>query len=95
MSTPHAVNSGASRSIATWTERETTRALEIWAEYQQEHALADRAGETAGIDPNTGRVWLGESASDIWQQMDVEGVDVPLYFVRVGSDYYVRKGGRR
>jgi hypothetical protein len=52
-------------------------------------------GQTAGIDPVSGRIWFGESATDIWQQMEAEGIDVPLYYTRVGSDYYVRKGGHR
>ena len=29
-----------------------------------------------------------------WHE-DADGVHVPLHFVRVGSDYYFRKGGRR
>lgn len=52
-------------------------------------------GKTAGIDPTTGRVWFGEDISDIVDQMDAENAFTPLYFVRVGHDYYERKGGRR
>ena len=52
-------------------------------------------GQAAGIDPVSGRIWFGESATDIWQQMEAEGIDIPLYYVRVGYDYYVRKGGHR
>jgi hypothetical protein len=48
-----------------------------------------------GIDPASGRVWIGEAATDIWKQQEAEGIDVPLYYVRIGSDYYVRKGGRK
>ena len=78
-----------------WTDAETSKAVGVWAEYQKRHDTSGLVGQTAGIDPSTGRIWFGESAADIWQQMELEGLDKPLYYVRVGSDYYVRKGGRR
>jgi uncharacterized protein YbjT (DUF2867 family) len=81
--------------VANWTEADTDRALEIWADYQRDHDLTDRQGQTAGIDPVTGRVWFDDSAKAIWEQMKTQGVDTPLYYVRVGSDFYVRKGGHR
>jgi hypothetical protein len=80
---------------AQWTDADTDRAIEFWNRYQRENDVSNRIGETAGIDPVTGRVWFGESAKDIWRQMDEEDIDTPLYYVRVGYDYYVRKGGRR
>jgi hypothetical protein len=70
------------------------RAKQIWAEYQKQHDVSDRVGQTAGIDPVSGRVWFGESALDIWQQKQAEGIDAPCYYVRVGKDYYLRKGKR-
>jgi hypothetical protein len=79
----------------TWTTEDTARARRIWADYQQQHDVSELVGKTAGIDPVSGRIWFGESAADIWQQMEVEGLAAPLYHVRVGSDYYVRKGGVR
>ena len=63
--------------------------------YQRQHDVSPMLGQTAGIDPASRRVWFGESATDIWQQMEAAGIEAPLYYVRVGSDYYVRKGGRR
>ena len=82
-------------SISNWSEADTARALELWAEYQRQNDLSDCMGQTAGVDPASGRIWFGESAKDIWRQMEAEGVDTPLYYVRVGCDYYVRKGGHR
>lgn len=79
----------------TWNEADTARALGIWAEFQRLNDLSSRAGQTAGIDPVSGRIWFGESASDIWQQMEAQGVEAPLYYVRVGSEFYLRKGGHR
>jgi hypothetical protein len=80
---------------STWTDVDTERACAIWAEYQRDHDVSTLTGQTAGIDPRTGRVWFGESAADIWRQRHAEGMDTPIYCVRVGFDYYLRKGGHR
>jgi hypothetical protein len=80
---------------SNWTEEMTARALRFWAEYQTEHEITDRKGQAVGIDPSEGRVWFGSSALDVVRQRDADGVDTPLYFLRVGRDYYLRKGGRR
>ncbi len=77
------------------SEEETARAMQIWAEYQQQHDLSDRAGQAAGVDPLTGQVWFGESAKDIAQRLRAQGIATPLFFARVGSPGYLRKGGRR
>jgi hypothetical protein len=74
------------------------RAQQIWAEYQKTHDVSDRIGQTAAIDPVSGRIWFGESALAIRKQMEAEGIHVLTYLVRVGKDYYYRKGatgGRR
>lgn len=77
-----------------WTPEDTDRAQEIWRQFQRQHDLRDQLDRAAGIDPVTARVWLGESAEDILEQLDTEGLSTPLYFVRVGRDYYFRKGTR-
>ncbi len=82
-------------SASTWTEADTAQALQIWAEYQQNHDISALKGKTVGIDPASGRVWFGESATDIRRQMDEAGLDTPLLCLRVGFGYYVRKGGHR
>jgi hypothetical protein len=82
-------------ATATLSEMDVTRAKEIWAEYQKQHDVSGRKGQAVGIDPVSGRVWFGDSALDIRSQMDAEGVDQPLLVLRVGYDYYLRKGGRR
>jgi hypothetical protein len=79
----------------TWTPEHTKRAQEIWARYQQEHDVTGLKGQTAGIDPLSGRVWIGDSMLDVVGQLDAEGIRIPLYFVRVGFDYYWRKGGHQ
>lgn len=35
-----------------WTEDDTTRAREIWAEYQKTHDVSDRIEQAVGIDPD-------------------------------------------
>jgi cobalamin biosynthesis protein CbiD len=82
-------------SVSNWTDADTTQALQIWADYQKQHDVTVQNGQTVGIDSSSGRVWFGESAIDIPRQMDAEGLDTPLMCLRVGHDYYVRKGGRR
>lgn len=82
-------------ATSTWSEQQTARALEIWARYQREHDVSGRIGQAVGIDPQTGGVWFGQSAVDIRRQMESEGSVVPFYCVRVGQDYYLRKGGHR
>ena len=77
------------------TDFDSERARQCWSQYQHQHDVSDRMGQTAGIDPVSGRVWFGSSAKDIVAQMEAEGVSTPLYFVRVGFDFYLRKGGYR
>ena len=81
-------------SSLTWTEDDSARARRFWAEYQQQHDVSDRIGQAVGIDPDTGRVWFGESGIDIRRQQEAEGESKPLYVLRVGYDYYLRKGRR-
>lgn len=85
---------GSMMSAARLTDEDVARAEEIWEEYQKAHNVSDRKGQAAGIDPNTGEVWFGESALDIVDQREAQGLDSPLFFVRVGYPAYWRKGGR-
>lgn len=80
---------------ATWTPEDTARAEQFWAAYQREHDLSGLTGQTAGIDPVSGRVWIGESIPDVVKKSAEEGITRPLLFVRIGYDYYYRKGWRR
>jgi hypothetical protein len=82
-------------AISHWTEADSNRAQEIWSDYQQHHDLSDKIGQTAGIDPASGRIWFGESVQAVIAQRDADGSDSPLFFVRVGSATYYRKGGHR
>ena len=82
-------------SVAQWTQTDTERAQQIWAQYAADHDLSKMKGKAAGIDPASGRIWFGDSATDIVRQMKAVGEAVPLFFVRVGQDWYFRKGGRR
>lgn len=82
-------------SVSNWSEADTAKAKQIWADYQRRHDVSSRAGETVGIDPESGRLWFGESISDVVAQRDADGIDWPLFFERVGSETYWRKGGRR
>ena len=82
-------------SASTWTDADTARARQIWAEYQCEHDVSNLIGRTAGIDPVSGRVWFGDSAADIWRQRQAEGAETPFSCVRVEFDYSIPKGSRR
>jgi hypothetical protein len=82
-------------TVSNWTEAESMRALAIWSEYQQQHDLSGKTGQTAGIDPASSSVWLGDSVQDVIDQRDADGSDALLFFIRVGSPTYYRKGGHR
>ena len=80
---------------STWSDSDTDRALVFWDEYLRNHDVSEREGQTAGIDPETGEIWFGESGLDIVRQMEQRmGHRKPFYAVRVGKDYYIRRGGR-
>ena len=80
---------------SSWTTADSERAIEIWRDYQLTHDVSSLRGRTVGIDPISGRVWFGDSATDVVAQMSAEGFENPPLCLRVGYDYYVRKGGRR
>ena len=82
-------------TVSNWTEADSDRAKAIWLEYQQHHELSAKVGQTAGIDPISSRIWFGESIQDVIAQRDGDGSDAHLFFVRVGSASYYRKGGHR
>ena len=67
----------------------------IGVEYQKTHDVSEHQDEVAGIDPQTGRIWFGNSGVDIAHQQTAEGEIHPLYMVTVGKEYFVFKGGRR
>ena len=81
-------------ATATWKPEYTTRAQQIWENYQRQHDLSDRQGKVVAIDPQSERVWIGNSGVDVAQQMQAEGVDAPVYLIRVGSDHFLQKGRR-
>lgn len=82
-------------SLTDWTEQDTERALRAWDEYQRHNDVSAQIGQTVGIDPDTGRVWFGASASAIRKELDASKVNPRLLFLRVGSRYYLRKGSCR
>ncbi len=82
-------------TLFPWTESDTAKAEQIWLEYQKQHDLSTSIGKTAGIDPNTGCIWIGESIQDVLSQRDADKIESLLFFERVGSKTYYRKGGRR
>jgi hypothetical protein len=82
-------------TVSHWTEADSHRAQDIWSQYQQQHDLSGKVGQTAGIDPASGSIWFGDSIQEVIAQRDAHGSEAPLFFVRVGSPTYFRKGGHR
>ena len=80
---------------ANWTEADSRNAKRIWAEYQKQHDITERIGQTAGIDPKSGRIWFGDSISEIVEHRRAEGMTSPLFFELVGFKAYFRKGGHQ
>ena len=75
-----------------WKPEYTSRSQEIWREYQSHHDLTDQLGHVAAIDPQTGKVWIAKDPIDVTNLVRKEVGSNPVYFVEVGSDYFVRKG---
>ena len=82
-------------TLSNWTEADSDQAREIWSEYQQHHDVSERVGQTAGIEPVSGSIWFGDSIQDVIAQRDAARSAAPLFFMRVGSTAYYRKGGHR
>lgn len=78
-----------------WTEDDSRKAKRLWEIYQKENNISDRIGQTVGIDPKSSRIWFGDSIQAIVQQRDREGLNSPLFFQRVGTEIYFRKGGHQ
>ena len=78
-----------------WTDEQIRAAKQIWTDYQTKHDVSGRKGEAAGIDPETGEVWLGREIADIVEDRKTKYLSSPLFFVRIGYQTYYRKGGRR
>ncbi len=93
--TPLSSISGGEMTVSAWTEARSRQAQDVWSEYQRRHDLSGKKGQTAGIDPASGAVWIGDSIQDVVAQRDDDGIAAPLYFARVGFATYYRKGGRR
>jgi hypothetical protein len=81
-------------AATAWKSEYAVRARRFWRAYQQQHDVSALHGQIAAVDPESGRVWIGESAIDALDRMNSDGVDTPVWFVRVGYDYYVTKGRR-
>ena len=78
-----------------WSDEQIRAAKQVWEDYDNAHDLSDRKGQAAGIDPETGDVWLGDDIVDIVNNRRDEGLSSSLFFVRIGYPTYYRKGGRR
>ncbi len=70
---------------------DTVRARQFWEEYQLKNDLGSHKGKIAAIDPESERVWIGDSAIDIADRMRAEGFQSPVYLVRIGLDHLIRK----
>jgi hypothetical protein len=82
-------------TTSNWTKADSKRAEALWLEYQQQHNLSEKIGQAAGIDPVSGCIWIGDSLQDVIAQRDADGSEAPLFFMRVGSATYYRKGSHR
>lgn len=78
-------------TVSTWTEADSNRAQELWLEYRQHQNVSINVGQTAGLDPVSGRFWIGDSIQDVIAQRDADGSTAPFFFMRVGSDTNYRK----
>ena len=78
-----------------WTEADSQKCKRIWTEYQKQHDITERIGQTAGIDPESGRIWFGDSIAEIVEHRRTKGLTSALFFERIGFRTYFRKGGHQ
>jgi hypothetical protein len=78
--------------VSIWNEVDSKRARDIWSDYQHHHDVSEKIGQTVGIEPISGRAWFGASIQDVIAQRDAVGCAAPLFFMRIGSASYYRKG---
>jgi len=74
---------------------DSAAAHRVWEAFQSQHDLSNQKGQTAGVEPASGRVWIGPSIEDVIDQRDADGFNTPLYFFRIGSKTYYHKGAHR
>ncbi len=72
----------------------SVRGRRVWEQYQHTHNVAHLHGQVAAVDPESGRVWTGADALDAIAHMNAEGIDQPVWLVRIGFDYLDVKGRR-
>jgi hypothetical protein len=72
----------------------TERSKKVCAQYQREHDVVPLRGQVAAVEPVSGRVRLGEDALEAVEAMNAEGVDAPVWSVRIGFSYLDVKGRR-
>ena len=70
-------------------------ALDFWRDYQVQHDVSAVMGQAVGIDPESKRVWFGVDAGEVARKAKADGNQGRLLCLRVGKDYYWRKGTRR
>src|ERR1700674_2722222 len=81
-------------SVAAHPHVDTERAKLVWAEYQRAHDLTAQKGKVAAIEPVSGRGWVGASGIEVADRMALDGVNAPVFLIRIGYDHFVRKGRR-
>jgi hypothetical protein len=62
-------------SIPAWSDADSQKAQQIWAEYQKRNDVSPYLEKAVGIDPVTGSVLFGDSALDIVQRLRAKGAD--------------------
>lgn len=74
------------------SDEDATLALQYWENYQKTHDVSALRGKAVGIDPHSGRVWFGDNAREVVQNARADGVTSSLLGLRVGENFYLRKG---
>ncbi len=82
------------RSVSAQTPDFSERGQRVWEQYQLDHDIGQMLGQVAAVDPESGRVWIGEDALAAVDEMKAEGTDTPVWLVRVGFAYLDVKGRR-
>ena len=68
----------AKMTVSNWPQADSERAQKIWSEYERDHDLSEKAGQTAGIEPATGAATGAADGAGFSFRGDVAPAATPL-----------------
>ena len=93
--TAGAMPSGIIRGTLENQPVDKDRSERLWSKFESSHDVSQMTGMFAGIEPDSGNVWVGKQIGDVLSQRNAAGIETPLYWKRIGCAAFVTRVGRR